>query len=119
FGPAAAQAAAQPLRALTHPLRCAPREWSNVSVQAYAILSLNGIRFAERPAGLPDTPLVRFCEWNERASALWQSPDGYFRELACVHGLTKTDLNTWAIETAFDHNDDLVFDMQELMQGSS
>lgn len=119
FGPAAAQAAAQPLKALSRPLRCTPREWDDASVQAYAILRLNGITFTERPSGLPDTPLVRFCEWDERARALWDSPDAYFRELACVHGSAKADLNAWAIDTAFDRDDDLVFDMQELMQGSS
>ncbi|HEU5081306.1 MAG TPA: RNA-directed DNA polymerase [Opitutaceae bacterium] len=119
FGPAAAQAAAQPLKALSRPLRCRPREWSDVSVQAYAILRLNGITFSEGPSNTPDDPLIRFCEWDDRARSLWDSRNAYFRELACVHGMTKTDLNSWAIETAFDRDDDLVFDMQELMQGSS
>jgi hypothetical protein len=61
--------------------------------------------------------VLRAQVWALLAWAI--SPEAYFRELACVHGTTRPDLNSWAIETAFDRDDDLVFDMQELMQGSS
>ena len=66
---------------------------------------------------MPRVSLVAFCVWNENAPAQWECFNPYFRELACVRGAVNAELNTWSIETAFDRDDDLVFDMQELVQG--
>ena len=63
--------------------------------------------------------MVRFCDWNKGSSTLYQSANEYFRELGCIHGVAEPDLNSWAVETAFDRDDDMVFDMQEVMQAFS
>lgn len=119
FGPAAAQAAAQPLRALGGLLQCRPVPWTEATVQAYAIFRLNGLDLGPLPADMPVTSLLLFCDWSESSSALLDDRDAYFREIGCIHGVDRPDFNQWALETAFDRDDDLVFDMQTLMEGSS
>jgi hypothetical protein len=63
--------------------------------------------------------MVRFSDWNEGSFSLYREKDSYFRELACIHGVDDPDANIWALETAFDRDDGIVFDMQEIMQASS
>ncbi len=117
YGASAAQGASQALRGLDHPLFCEPLEWSEEIVQAYAVLRVNGVQLTGSSVSPPDCPLVRFSEWNE-VDSLWHCSDPYFRELACVHGPDQPDLHQWAVQTAFDRDDDLVLDIQEFMQDS-
>jgi len=119
YGPNAAQAAAQPLRAIGEVVQCGDIDWTKEEIlQAYGVIRLNGLRF-ERTTLDPLHPMVRFCDWNKGSSTLYQSANEYFRELGCIHGVAEPDLNSWAVETAFDRDDDMVFDMQEVMQAFS
>jgi len=119
YGPTAAQSAAQPLRAGGDTVTCGEVDWSkNEVIQAYAVFRLNGLKVE----GVPVTvlhPIVRFSDWTELSFSLFKERDGYFRELGCIHGMDDPDANRWAIETAFDPDDAMVFDMQEIMQASS
>jgi len=47
---------------------------------------------------------------------LFGDSSGYFLEIGCIHGVDDPSANQWAIETAFDRDDIMVFDMQEVMQ---
>lgn len=62
---------------------------------------------------------MRFSDWKEGSVALYREKDGYFRELGCIHGVDDPDANRCAIETAFDRDDGMVIDVQEIMQASS
>ncbi len=116
YGPSAAQAAAQPLRAGGIETTFTEARWHEPEViQAYAVLRLNGLKI-EGNSSPPDDPLIRFCDWGENSVALFDHPNGYFREIGCIHGVDDPAANHWAIETAFDRDDAMVFDMQEIMQ---
>ncbi len=116
YGPIAAQAAAQPLLAGGVTLTLTEADWDEPAViQAYAVLRLNGLEI-EGDSNRPDHPLIQFCDWGETSSALYEHPDGYFREIGCIHGVDDPAANQWAIETAFARDDAMVFDMQEIMQ---
>ena len=47
--------------------------------------------------------------------SLFESDNLYFHELACLHGLDDPDLLRWSLDTAFDHDEEMVFDMIEYM----
>lgn len=119
YGPTAAQSAAQPLRAGGETISCGEVDWTKEEVvQAYAVFRLNGLRIDGVPVA-PLHPLVRFSDWNDGSFSLYHERDGYFREIGCIHGMDDPDANQWAVETAFDRDDGMVFDMQEIMQASS
>lgn len=117
YGPAAAQNAAQAFRAMGGEMKCAPQVWSEAAVQAYATLRLNGVPLALGPTPPPKTDLVRFCE-GEFPRDIFEIADPYFRELFSVRG-GQADLNRLAVETAFDADDELEFELQELVLGQS
>lgn len=119
YGPTAAQSAAQPLRAGGETISCGEVDWTTDEVvQAYAVFRLNGLEIEGVPVA-PLHPLVRFSDWNDGSFSLYHERDGYFREIGCIHGMDDFDANRWAVETAFDRDDGMVFDMQEIMQASS
>ena len=119
FGPSAAQAVAQPLRVNAGAVRCSATDLnSEEAVQAYAILQLNRVR-VEMTAKPPRSPMVTFCQGGTGVGQLFDSKNVYFRELGCLHGKHESDALRWAIETAFDRDENMAFDMQEIAQGSS
>lgn len=82
--------------------------------------SLNGVPHdlsCQQPPS--DCPMVTFCDESRDAAGLFRSDDLFFKEMACLRGLDAPSANTWALCTAFDRDDDLVFDMQQLMEASS
>lgn len=116
YGPTAAQAAAQALLAEGKTVTCKSVDWTDSNtVMACAVFQLNGLK-VESEYPLPDAPEMRCSDWTEQSFGLYRSTDLYFRELGCVHGMDDWNANRWAIETAFDRDDDLVFEIQETMQ---
>jgi hypothetical protein len=116
YGPSAAQAAAQALRADGDTVSCKSVNWSDQkNVQACAIFQLNGLT-VESDVPIPDSTVLRFSNWTDESFGLYRVADSYFRELGCIHGMEDPHANRWAIDTAFDRDDDLVFDIQETMQ---
>ena len=116
YGPSAAQAAAQALRADGESVFCRAVDWSNHRVvQACAVFQLNGLK-VDSDVLIPNSAALRFSKWTDESFSLFRATDPYFRELGCVHGMDDPEANRWAIETAFDRDDDLVFDIQETMQ---
>lgn len=116
YGPSAAQAAAQALRADGDVVFCKNVDWTKTRVvQACGVFQLNGL-VVESDIPIPNAAVLRFSRWSEDSIDLFRSADSYFRELGCIHGMDDPDANRWAIETAFDRDDDIVFDIQETMQ---
>lgn len=116
LGATAAQSASQALLADGKIVSYKSVDWSKREViQAWAIFQLNGLEIDSQSAP-PPAPELLFSKWTEQSFELYRSNDLYFRELSCIHGTDNPLANQWAIETAFDRDDDLVFDMQEVMQ---
>lgn len=116
YGPTAAQAAAQALRADGANVSCKGVDWAEPRVvQACAVLQLNGLT-VESETPIPEASVLRFSSWTDESFNLYHDSDPYYRELGCIHGMDDPEANRWAIETAFDRDDDLVFDIQETMQ---
>ena len=116
FGPKAAQAVAQPLKMDSNPVRCSVPDITKEASQAYAILRLNEVPL-EDSSILPKNPMITFCQGGKEVTDLFESSDAYFRELACLHGVNEPDVLRRALETAFDRDEDMVFDMMNFVYG--
>ena len=117
FGPKAAQAVAQPLKMDSNPVRCSVPNITKEASQGYAILRLNGVPL-EYSGISPENPMIKFCRGGEEMTELFESSDTYFRELACLHGTNESDVLRKSLETAFDYDEDMVFDMMSFVYGS-
>ena len=116
FGPKAAQAVAQPLKMDSNPVRCSVPNITKEVSQAYAILQLNKVPL-EDSGILPENPMITFCREGNEVTELFESSDTYFRELACLHGANESDVLRRSLETAFDRDEDMVFDMMNFVYG--
>ena len=120
FGPKAVQAVAQPLKMDSNPVRCSvlniTEEAYPLYAQSYAILQLNRVPL-EDSGILPESPMITFCRGGKEVKKLFESSDTYFRELACLHGTNTSDVLRRSLETAFDRNEDMVFDMMNFVYG--
>ena len=116
FGPKAAQAVAQPLKMDSNPIRCSVPNITKEASQAYAILRLNGVPLEDSGIS-PEDPMITFCRGGNEVTELFESSDTYFRELACLHGTDESDVLRRSLETAFDPDEEMVFDMMNFVYG--
>ena len=115
LGPKAAQMVAQPLKVVPEPVRCSIPNSENREVsQAYAVLQLNGVQLKVTDT-FPSDEMTTFCNGGYEIAQLRKSPNMYFRELACLHGSEDPDLLRWCLESAFDRDEYMVFDMLDYM----
>ena len=61
--------------------------------------------------------MITFCRGGKEVTELFESSDTYFRELACLHGANESDVLRRSLETAFDRDEDMVFDMMSFVYG--
>lgn len=115
FGPKAAQMVAQPLRAGSEPVNFSFPNCEKEVLQAYAILQLNGVPLKETSTPARDDDMIVFCSGGKEVAELRQSPNLYFRELACLHGSAEPDLLRSCLDSAFDRDEFMVFDMLDYM----
>lgn len=114
FGPQAAQSVIQPLRMDFGPVQCSVSSTDKEVSQAYAIFLLNGVSLSGT-IELPETHMLKFCQGGSDVAKLFISSDIYFRELACLHGIDEPNVLTRILETAFDYDEEMVFDMMDYM----
>ena len=114
LGPKAVQSVVQPLKMNSSPVRCSISNFSEEVSQAYAILKLNGVPL-DGSNELLKIPMITFCQGGNEVADLFESSDLYFRELACLHGVDEPDVLSWSLETAFDEDEEMVFDMMDYM----
>ena len=111
FGTNAVQSAAQALRMVSAPVRCAPAQWSEVERQGLAILHLNGIPLSiDESTALPRDELNRLADWDRSSQGLMKSSDPFIREVACLHGCQSEGRHASVLDTAFDRNEELALD---------
>lgn len=112
LGSNAVQSAAQVLRLSPVPVRYCGVTWGRAELQGLSILKLNGVKVSpesERPT-LADS-LSRFSDSNVSMSKLMRDSDPYVRELACLHGAGSEARHSQILNTAFDRDEQLAFDV--------
>jgi hypothetical protein len=122
LGNNAVQAAAQILRTQVREVTCSFYPSSEVELQGLAILRLNGInvKFLESLGNQPviNDPVNQFALGTNPA-ALMKSSDLFIKEIACLRGVTETSRHKYFLDSAFDRDEHLSFDIIEQLQSSS
>jgi len=118
IGSNAAQAAAQPLRAIGRRAVTGQREFTEAETQALVVFVLNGVTVDyPQGSGGGDSELMRFAV-NGADAQLMKNSKPYIRELACLHGLAAQPRHSEVLETAFDEDEVLAMDAIEQLQQS-
>ncbi len=115
-----AQAAAQPLAAVGGTVTIGSQPLGEAATQSLAVLCLNGVQISDlNETENADPELIKFsCHGSDLA--LMSSSDPSLRELACLHGLSKTPRHQQMLYTAFDGDEEIAFDaIEQLMNYQS
>ncbi len=122
LGNNAVQAAAQILRTQVREVTCSFYPSSEVELQGLAILRLNDINvnFSKNLDGQPiiNDPVNQFALGTNPA-ALMKSSDLFIKEISCLRGITETSRHKYFLDSAFDRDEHLSFDIIEQLQSSS
>ena len=113
LGANAVQAASQVLQIMNEPVRCSLKEFSDVEIQGLAILRLNGITIHfdnEIPIELEASDLNQFALGNNPLQ-LMKSEQPFIREISCLRGTENIFRHKQMLETAFDRDEHLLFDV--------
>jgi hypothetical protein len=118
MGTNAAQAAAQPLRAMEMPATTHLQDLSEVNKQALSVFALNGVQ-VEHPeiAKKKYSELMQFSAIGTDIDLMKQGQP-FMRELACLHGLKEQPRHPQMLETVFDEDEALAMDAIEQLQQS-
>lgn len=122
FGSNAAQAASQVLRIGKESVKCSLDMLSDVELQGLAILRLNGIQVDIADNNLYNKsindPLNKFALGYDMLE-LMKSNDPFVKEMACLCGAERTSTHTSLLDTAFDRDEHLIFDIINQLHDSS
>ncbi len=116
LGTNAVNAAAQVLRTGRYQISCNAERLGEVQSQGAAMLVINGLRLD----GIDGhrAPINDFAEWKP-GSDLMSSEEPFVQELACLHGAYPDSRHTEMLDTAFDRDEQLAFDVITQLQESS
>jgi hypothetical protein len=121
FGSNAVQAAAQILRIKNDVVRCSLSSFGEVELQGLAILRLNGLKieFLDNieEQHISD-PLNQFA-LGINSKELMKSSQLFIRELACLRGIDSELKLKSILDSAFDTDEQLSFDIINQLQASS
>lgn len=119
FGANAVQAVAQPLRALDVRVRCQPPKWTREERLGVAILSMNGVATDRVPPhGDVVSEIEKLAHWTGCGAELMRSEDPFIREVACLHGHDRDPRHGATLNSAFDRNEQLSYDVLTLLEVS-
>jgi hypothetical protein len=113
LGSNAVQSAAQILRLQNTPVNCSLEKFGEVESQGMAILQLNGIETHCQKSMDLTSPLNSFSS-EENMKNLMKSDDLFIKELACLHGVDESKRHLSLLNSAFDRDEDLAFDIINL-----
>ncbi|WP_071266572.1 hypothetical protein, partial [Marinobacter sp. AC-23] len=116
LGTNAVNAAAQVLRTGETQISCDTDRLDEVQSQGAAMLVINGLSLNDIEGHR--TPINDFSEWTSGAD-LMTSNDPFVQELACLHGAYSHPRHTEMLDTAFDRDELLAFDVITQLQESS
>lgn len=122
FGSNAVQAASQVLRIQKGPVTCSLEEFNTAEVQGLAILRLNDITInLINKNGIDSSlndPFNQFVLGHNIAE-LMKSKDLFIKELASLYGIDGNSKHVSILDTAFDRDEHLMFDVINQLQNSS
>ena len=122
LGANAAQAVAQVLRIQNNNVECSHNLFGKVELQSLAVLRLNGIeiKFPENLDcnALSDDPLNQFASGRNPLD-LMKSHDLFIKEIACLRGTERPLRHKDFLNSAFDRDEQLSFDIIDQLQVSS
>jgi hypothetical protein len=108
LGSNAAQSAAQILSLSPDSISCHIENWTPVCLQGLAIFRMNGISVD----GPSDDDLNLFAIWSAYSQKLMGTGgEPSIRELACLHGVAETGRHSEILNTVFDWDETLAFDV--------
>ncbi len=108
LGSNAAQSAAQILSLSRGSVSCNIEDWTPVCLQGLAILRINGIQID----GPSDDQFNLFAAWPADSQKLMGPEiEPSIRELACLHGVTETGRHSEILNSVFDWDETLAFDV--------
>lgn len=116
LGTNAVNAAAQVLKTEKGRITCTIERFDEVQSQGAAMLAVNGLHLN----GVEGyrSPINDFAEWRS-GSDLMTSNDPFVQELACLHGVNYSARHAEMLDTAFDRDEQLAFDVITQLQESS
>jgi hypothetical protein len=121
FGSNAVQAAAQIFRSQNDPVNCSLDSLGDVELQGLAVLKLNGvdIKFSENlMSKVLGDQLNQFAN-GDNPAILMKSSNLFIKELACLRGVENPLRHQVLLDTAFDRDEQLVFDVINHLRDSS
>jgi hypothetical protein len=121
LGANAVQAAAQILRIQSSPVKCFLTSLGEVELQGIAILRLNGlsIDFKQDVIGETTNDLLNQFALGNNPGELMKSDDPFIKEIACLRGIEKPLRHELMLDTAFDRDEQLIFDIINQLHQSS
>lgn len=121
MGSNAVQSAAQILRLETTPVLYLGNSITEISAQGLATLALNGITVLTPNWSAINfkSELASFSAWNEESKQLFKSENLFIQELACLHGTGVEARHCAILDSAFDTDEDISFDLINQLQQSS
>ena len=116
MGSNAAQAAAQPIRALGSRVSCSLQDFDEITGQGLAVFYLNGVT-VDLPNGesTRNSELIRFAKDGSDIS-LMKSTNPFIQEISCLHGLAEKPRHPDILSSVFDMNEELVWDAIDQFQ---
>lgn len=121
FGANAVQAAAQVLRIQNNPVQCSLNSFEDVELQGLAILRLNGIEIDFTNDVISKTigdSLNQFA-LGHNPLELMKSDDLFIKEIACLRGIENPLRHKSMLDTAFDRDEQLIFDIINRLHDSN
>jgi hypothetical protein len=118
MGTNAAQATAQPMRAAGVTALLASDVFQKAKEQSLAVFLMNGVAVDRPlPAESPESELIRFAGQGTDQEMM-KSNEGFFREIACLHGLSSKPRHVGVFDRAFDEDEALTMDAVIQLQQS-
>jgi len=117
YGTAPAHAVAQAISTTGFELSCRRINWeATATTQAWSVFAAYGIKINGSPP--PRFDIVQICDWDERSIELLHSTDAYVQEIACLHGAYPDRRHDELLQSAFDTDDNVAYDLVDLVGGS-
>jgi hypothetical protein len=121
FGANAVQAAAQVFRVRKDFVSCSSDSLEDVEIQGIAILKLNGIdvKFSEQLSNRISSDQLNQFASGDNPTTLMKSNDMFIKEIACLRGVQNLLRHQVLLDTAFDRDEHMVFDVINQLRDSS
>ncbi len=112
LGSNAVQSAAQVLRLSAAPVRYSLKALGEAELQGVATLQMNGVKLAQDSLPSPNgNELNRFATSDAPMLDLIREASPFVQEMACLHGADGSVRHSNTLDTAFDRDEQLAFDV--------